>query len=88
MRNRSRLLATIGVVIGLLGSTLALRASDRFADVPDENQHHDNINLIADAGITLGCGGGRGWPARSTETRSRERGEVSSSVANGSMPVP
>ena len=30
-------------------------ASDQFADVPNGNPHHDDINTIARAGVTLGC---------------------------------
>jgi hypothetical protein len=38
-------------------------ADDRFPDVPSNNSHHANINAIADAGITLGCGGGNYCPS-------------------------
>jgi hypothetical protein len=30
-------------------------ASDRFGDVPNSNEHHNDINAIAVAGITRGC---------------------------------
>lgn len=33
----------------------SLWASDRFTDVPASNPHHNDIGLIADANITLGC---------------------------------
>src|SRR5262245_53185962 len=40
----------------------ALGASDRFGDVPDGAFYHDDANALADAGITLGCGGGNYCP--------------------------
>lgn len=34
---------------------IAVVAADRFSDVPDTNTFHDDINAIADVGVTLGC---------------------------------
>jgi hypothetical protein len=73
-------------------------ASDRFPDVLDASAHHDNINAIADAGVTLGCGGGDYCPANSV-TRAQmgsflaRLGGLSSGnttnlpVANGRSPI-
>ncbi len=52
---------SIAVVIAVAMPALVL-ASDRFPDVASSNVHHDNINAIADAGISLGCGGGNYCP--------------------------
>jgi hypothetical protein len=65
MRSRSpiaaparRRLAVVGIAIMLLAVPAATIATDQFSDVPNSNQFHDNINNIADAGITRGCGDG------------------------------
>lgn len=50
-------LAVLALVVGLLVRVGAW-ASDRFNDVPDSNIFHDDIDWLADAGVTLGCGGG------------------------------
>ena len=51
----------------LLGAAVAfplgILASDTFGDVPTTNIFHDDINAIADAGVTTGCGGGNYCPA-------------------------
>jgi hypothetical protein len=53
-RRWSLRLATAGAALAVLAVPAAW-ASDRFADVPNSNPHHDDINTIARAGITLGC---------------------------------
>jgi len=40
-------------------------ASDTFTDVSSSNQFHDDINALANAGITGGCGGGKFCPTSS-----------------------
>jgi hypothetical protein len=65
MRSRSsiaaparRRLAVVGLAIMLLAVPAATIATDQFSDVANTNQFHDNINNLADAGITRGCGDG------------------------------
>lgn len=43
------------LVAALLVAPATLWASDRFSDVPDDNTFHDEINLLAEAGVTEGC---------------------------------
>lgn len=58
----------------------SLLARDRFGDVPPqpEYSHHDNIDLIADAGITIGCGGD---PTRYCPNGYVTRGEMATFLA-------
>ena len=37
-------------------------ASHQFSDVPDSYPFHDDISALVDAGVTLGCGGGKYCP--------------------------
>lgn len=56
--SKRRRLAIFGIA-GLLAVALPIAwASDRFSDVPTTNPHHADINTIARAGITTGCGTG------------------------------
>lgn len=49
-------LTLLGVLIGLaLAVPAAVLASHRFTDVPTSSSFHDDINWLADAGVTLGC---------------------------------
>jgi hypothetical protein len=54
MRGRLRFPAIIIVCLVAMAVPAAW-ASDRFADVPTDNPHHDDINTIARAGVTRGC---------------------------------
>jgi hypothetical protein len=57
IRVRARWLRT-ALIVGLVLAVLvpaAVVASDRFGDVPDSNTFHDDINALADNGVTLGC---------------------------------
>jgi hypothetical protein len=45
-------LAVLVLAVALLGVPVGLLASDRYPDVPTSYFHHDDINQIADAGIT------------------------------------
>lgn len=47
----------------IAGLPAAVLAADTFGDVPDSNVHHDAINAVADAGVTLGCAPGEYCPA-------------------------
>lgn len=54
---RNRVLTTIATAIVLIALPAIAVASDTFADVPNSNIFHNQINAIKDAGITAGCGG-------------------------------
>ncbi|GBE24696.1 hypothetical protein BMS3Bbin02_00971 [bacterium BMS3Bbin02] len=54
MSVNKRALLIIGIVVGLMIPVMAT-AADRFTDVPDTNNFHDDIGWLADAGVTLGC---------------------------------
>ncbi len=56
-RKHVYLLAIIVTLAALLIPVNAW-ASNRFNDVPTSNTFHDDITWLADAGVTLGCGGG------------------------------
>ena len=45
------------------GLPAAAIASHQFSDVPTSHRFHDDIDAIADAGVTLGCGDGKYCPA-------------------------
>lgn len=56
LRTSHRRFAILLAVVLMLGLPMGVFASDRFADVPTTSIFHANINAIAGAGITLGCG--------------------------------
>lgn len=61
VRRAPRLVAvTIAVLIAF---PAGVWADDGFTDVPNGNTHHDAINAIRDAGITLGCAAGLYCPS-------------------------
>lgn len=64
---RTRKLAVRGIVVAVVLALFAVPAvvwaSTNFTDVPDGNVHHDAIDAIADAGVTLGCATGLYCPA-------------------------
>jgi hypothetical protein len=51
-----------GVLVALMAFPIGVIASHQFTDVPDSNPYHDDIDAIADAGVTTGCGGGKYCP--------------------------
>jgi hypothetical protein len=53
--------AIVAVALLSVGVPVAW-ASHQFADVPNDQQFHAQIDAIADAGITTGCGGGNYCP--------------------------
>ncbi len=61
MRRRS--LAILAMTIALLAFPLGALASHQFGDVPDSNPFHADIDAVADAGVTSGCGGGNFCPS-------------------------
>jgi hypothetical protein len=50
-----RALPALALVLLLTLAPVGLLANDRFADVPADNPHHDDIALLAAAGITRSC---------------------------------
>lgn len=54
---RPKWLRTLFVVTltAVIAAPTAVWASHRFVDVPDSNIFHDDIDAIADAGVTRGC---------------------------------
>jgi hypothetical protein len=61
LRARRGVLIT-GVVVALLAFPLGVIASHQFTDVPNSNPYHADIDAVADAGVTTGCGGGNYCP--------------------------
>ena len=53
--NVPRTSVLIALIIGLLVIPTAVFAGHQFTDVPDDNIFHDDIDAIADAGVTRGC---------------------------------
>jgi hypothetical protein len=53
-----RRLSLIGLVLALTIPAGVVLASHRFSDVPTGSSIHDDVEAIADAGVTTGCGGG------------------------------
>jgi hypothetical protein len=51
------LLAT-AIVAAAIAFPLGVIASHQFSDVPDSNTYHADIDALADAGVTTGCGDG------------------------------
>ncbi len=54
---------TVLLAIGIALPGVVALASHQFGDVPDSNPFHNDIDAIADAGVTTGCGGGNYCPA-------------------------
>lgn len=53
----------LAIVVATLAFPLGVLASHQFADVPDSNPFHNDIDAVADAGVTTGCGGGNYCPS-------------------------
>lgn len=50
------------LIIGALTVPGLVLASHQYTDVPDTHTFHDHIDVITDAGLTAGCGGGKFCP--------------------------
>lgn len=94
-RKHGYLIAALLVVAVLFVPAVAW-ASHQFSDVPNSNPFHDDVDFIADRGITLGCGGGEYCPddfvtreqmaafmKRSTGVATESMTQVSGTVAVG-----
>jgi hypothetical protein len=51
-------LAIVAVISAGIAAPLGVVASHRFSDVPNTNIYHADIDALADAGVTTGCGNG------------------------------
>ncbi len=60
---RRRAGAIAVLTLALAAFPLGTVAIDQFSDVPDSNVFHSDINAIAAAGVTTGCGGGQFCPS-------------------------
>jgi hypothetical protein len=60
LRRAAAVLVTAALLVGV---PMIVVASDRFTDVPDGHTFHDQINALAGAGITTGCGAGLYCPS-------------------------
>jgi hypothetical protein len=58
-----RALVFVAIAIAAIAFPLGVIASHQFGDVPDSNTYHNDIDAIADAGVTTGCGGGNYCPS-------------------------
>lgn len=52
----------VALVAVLIGVPVAVFASHQFSDVPTGYLFHNDIDAVADAGVTSGCGGGKYCP--------------------------
>jgi hypothetical protein len=57
-----RALAAAVLVTVLIALPVGVLASHQFADVPDSNPFHTDIDALADSGVTTGCGGSNFCP--------------------------
>lgn len=64
MRRRTVLMvAVLAALVGaLVAAPVAVYASHQFSDVPNTNPFHDDIDWLAEAEVTLGCGAGQYCP--------------------------
>jgi hypothetical protein len=60
--HRARLVAVAFVAAFAIALPLGAFAAHQFADVPDTNPFHADIDALADSGVTSGCGGGNFCP--------------------------
>ena len=60
---RRRILTAAALVFALAAFPLGTAAIPQFSDVPDSNQFHNDIDAIADAGVTSGCAAGLYCPS-------------------------
>jgi hypothetical protein len=58
-----RIALTIAALAAILAVPIVVVASHQFSDVPDSNPYHNDIDALADSGVTSGCGGGNFCPS-------------------------
>lgn len=85
---RRRLIAVVLATM-LVTMPITALAFHRFVDVPNSNPFHDDITLMAEAGITLGCGDGKYCPSdfvtREQMAAFLNRGYPRAALASGSV---
>ena len=90
-RPRRRIPLVLAVVILLVAAPALVLAAHDFSDVPDSNPFHASISKVADAGITLGCGGGKFCPkayvTREQMAEFMTRGLGYSAAGTGAIPM-
>ncbi len=62
MRRTALMFILAGLTGALVAVPIAVYAGHQFGDVPNSNPFHDDIAWLADAQVTLGCGGGQYCP--------------------------
>jgi hypothetical protein len=60
--SRLRLGVTTAFLVAIIAFPLGVLASHQFSDVPSTSPYHNDIDAIADVGVTTGCGGGKYCP--------------------------
>ena len=85
---RPRILAITALAIAAMAFPLGVLAGHRFVDVPDSNTFHDDIEAIAVAGVTTGCGSGKYCP-KDPVTREQMAGFLNrlGALGTGKTPV-
>jgi hypothetical protein len=63
LNRRGSIMVAAALVGVTLGVPLGVIASHQFGDVPDTNTYHNDIDAIADVGVTTGCGNGNYCPS-------------------------
>ena len=59
----ARRVVVIGLVVALVVPAGVVLANHQFSDVPTGSSIHDDVEAIADAGVTTGCGDGKYCPS-------------------------
>jgi len=59
----ARRVVVIGLVMALVVPAGVVLANHQFSDVPTGSSIHDDVEAIADAGVTTGCGDGKYCPS-------------------------
>jgi hypothetical protein len=78
------------VLLGaMLAFPLGILASHQFGDVPDSNTYHADIDALADAGVTTGCGDGTTFCPNAFVTREQMAAFMNrlGALAAGKTPV-
>ena len=88
-RRRATLIAAL--VLALVAAPAVVLAAHQFSDVPDTNAFHDEISMLADSGVTLGCGSGKFCPKANVNREQMAafmtRGMGYSTVGTGFLPM-
>jgi len=69
LSRRAMSLLAVPLLGMLIAFPLGVLASHQFTDVPDSNTYHADIDALADAGVTTGCGNGTTYCPSDNVTR-------------------